>query len=242
MATVNFFLVFAGRAGSGLLRSIVNSSPAAVFEAEWMMFDLRNHEDAGRRQIEQVDHFFADPRYAGLSSLGFANKLSDIVEPDGFAVALANHGTRVLSLKRRNLVKQVVSTLNALRTREVTGKSHAYEPEDIVDQAFEIDLAQFDAHLRRLLERTAAQDRFTAQGDWPALELFYEDLVEHREVTVRRVADFLGLARETVQLEARGGPLKQTPTDLREVLTNFDALRDRYRATPFLSMIENRSV
>jgi len=242
MAKVNFFLVFEGRAGSGLLRAILNSSPHVCFEAEWMLFNLRKEEDPGRLQIEQVGRYFDDPRYEQFSCLGFANKLSDIVEPDGFAAALATADARILCLKRRNLVKQVVSTLNALRTREVTGKSHAYEPEDIVDQAFEIDLAQFDAHLRRLLERTAAQDRFTAQGDWPALELFYEDLVEHREVTVRRVADFLGLARETVQLEARGGPLKQTPTDLREVLTNFDALRDRYRATPFLSMIENRSV
>ena len=125
MARVNFFLVFAGRAGSGLLRAILNSSPSVVFEAEWMMFNLRTEEDPGRRQVEEVPRFFEDPRFEGLSSLGFANKLSDIVEPKGFAHALESRGARILSLKRRNVVKQVISGLNALRTREVTGKVHA---------------------------------------------------------------------------------------------------------------------
>jgi hypothetical protein len=240
MARVNFFLVFQGRAGSGLLRAILNSSPSAVFEAEWMMFDLRKEHDPGGRQIGQIGRFFTDPRHEALSCLGFANKLSDIVAPPAFAAALEAHGARILDLKRRNPVKQVISNLNALRSREITGKAHAYSQGDILSDPFEIDCEHFAAHLRRLLERTAAQDRFVRQRNWPRIELFYEDLVNEREATVVRVAEFLEHSPGSIDLHPEAQPLKQTPTDLREVLTNFDALRERYRGTRFQAMIEDR--
>ena len=239
MAKVNFFLVFEGRAGSGLLRAILNSSPHVCFEAEWMLFNLRKEEDPGRLQIEQVGRYFDDPRYEQVSCLGFANKLSDIVEPRVFGDALEAQGARLLSLKRRNLVKQVVSNLNALRTRELTGKAHAYRKEDILVDTFEIDLPHFDAHLRRLLERTAAQDRFVEERPWLSMEVFYEDLISGRESTIRRIAEFLETQKASIEIDPPGKPLKQSPTDLRSLVTNFGALRARYTGTVFQTMIED---
>lgn len=237
MAKVNFFLVFEGRAGSGLLRAILNSSPHVFFEAEWMMFNLRNEPDPSRAQNEQVARFFEDPRYRELTCLGFDNKLSDLVDSDGFVAALSRHDARIVVLKRRNLAKQVISALNAIRSRTVTGKVHAYKPEDILDEPFTLDLDKFDAHYRRLVQRTEAIDRFVASRDWASLELFYEDLVLSREATTRRVAEFLDVPWEGIELQPAGRPLKQTPTDLRQVLANFEELRTRYAGTRIEEMV-----
>lgn len=242
MARVNFFLVFEGRAGSGLLRAILNSSPSVVFKAEWMMFDLRKKENPGQRQVEQVERFFKNHDYSEIPCVGFANKLSDIVEPKGFGDALEAQGARLLSLKRRNLVKQVVSNLNALRTREVTGKAHAYRKEDILADTFEIDLPHFDAHLRRLIERTAAQDRFVEERPWLSMEVFYEDLISGRESTIRRIAKFLETPKASIEIDPPGKPLKQSPTNLRNLLTNFDALRARYTGTAFQNMLDDSEI
>lgn len=241
MAKVNFFLVFEGRAGSGLLRAILNSSPHVVFEAEWLMFDLRKHADAARRQVEQVSTFFHDPRYADLACLGFDNKLSDIIDPPAFADALMDEGARLLVLKRRNIAKQVISSLNALRTREVTGKFHAYSESDILDQPFELDPDRFDAHLRRLVTRLEEVDRFVAGHDWPHLEIFYEDLTAERAAVVGRIAEFLEAPLGGIELEPPRQPLKQSPTDLRRLISNHEELLERYRGTPVETMLADRS-
>lgn len=242
MANVNFFLVFEGRAGSGLLRSVLNSSPEVMFEAEWMMFNLREEIDPARQQNEQVGRFFNDPVHDNKHCLGFANKLSDIVDPDGFAAALREQDIRVLELKRRNVVKQVVSTLNALRTRDITGKFHAYKKEDIVTAPFEIEVAQFDAHLKRLLSRTEALENFVRSSGLPALEIFYEDFVLHREAELLRVTKFLDLNYKALDLTPAGRPLKQTPTDLRDVVSNFNELRAAHLGTPFEAMFADQEL
>ena len=239
MAKTNFFLVFEGRAGSGLLRAILNSSPRVVFEAEWMMFNLRKEEDPGPRQVEQIGQFFCEPEYDALDAAGFANKLSDIVDPDGFASELVANEAKVISLKRRNIAKQVISSLNALRSREITGKVHAYSQADIVATSFELDLDQFDAHLERMIDRAATQDRFVQQHHWDSIDVVYEDLIIEKAETIRRIAEFLGTSVQDIDLKPGGKPLKQTPTDLRQLLENFDALQTRYAGTRFLGMIED---
>lgn len=188
---------------------------------------------------EQVGHFYRDERYARLACLGFDNKLRDIADPEGFGAALATHGARVLVLKRRNVVKQVTSGLNALRTRTITGRVHAYEAQDIPHEPFTLDLQQFDAHLRRPVHRLEALDRFARSRDWPALEVLYEDLVLEREATIQRIVAFLDAPQGSIQLEPRGKPLKQSPTELQQLLTNFEALRQRYAGTPWRDMIED---
>jgi hypothetical protein len=242
MAKMNFFVVFEGRAGSGLLRAILNSNPRVVAEAEWMMFDLRKQTEAGPQQNERVSTFFADVRFADMDAVGFVNKLSDILDPEGFAAALNLELARVISLKRRNLIKQVISGLNALRSREQTGKVHAYSRNDIVEQPFAVDLEQVDAHLRRMVQRTAAQDDYATRLRGPGLEIFYEDLAERRTDEIRRLADFLGISPESMTASPDMAPIKQSPTDLRDLLTNYDDLVRHYRETPYEGMVRDVGV
>ena len=242
MAKTNFFLVFEGRAGSGLLRAILNSSPRIVFEPEWMMFNLLKEEGPGPRQVQQIGRFYGETEYRALDALGFANKLSDIVDPEGFASELLAHEVRVISLTRRNIAKQVVSSLNALRSKEITGKVHAYTQKDIVDEPFELDLDQFDAHLERLIKRSAAQELFVRQHDWESVDVTYEDLILEKAETIGRITDFLRTPVEDVDLKPGETPLKQTPPDLSLLLGNFDALQKRYAGTRFQAMIEDVSV
>lgn len=239
MTRTHFFLVFEGRAGSGLLRAIMNSSPRIEFEAEWMMFDLKKEEGAGAAQVRQISRFFTDEQYASIAALGFANKLSDIVDRPAFADALQAHGVKVISLKRRNLAKQAFSIVNAIRNKKVTGRYHAYSSQDLLHDSFELDLDRFDAVLTRLVHRTYRQDRYVRDRDWEWTEVFYEDLVLDKANTVRRLARFLAVDDAALDLEPRKAPLKQTPTDLRRSVTNFDALRQRYAGSHFQPMIED---
>jgi len=242
MARTNFFLVFEGRAGSGLLRAILNRSLRVVFEAEWMMFNLRKEEDSGPKQVDQIGRFYSDPKYSTLDAVGFANKLSDIVLPEEFASELVAREAKIISLTRRNIAKQVISSLNALRTKEITGRVHAYSQNDIIETPFKLDLDQFDAHLRRLIARIALQERFVQEHEWETVDVVYEDLVQKMPETIDRVARFLGTPVQDIYSKPGETPLKQTPTDLRRVLGNFEDLRKRYEGTRFRAMIDDTAV
>jgi hypothetical protein len=242
MAKTNFFLVFEGRAGSGLLRALLNSSPRVVFEAEWMMFNLRKKEDPGPRQVDQIGRFYSDQKYSTLDAVGFANKLSDIVHREEFASELVAREVKIISLTRRNIAKQVISSLNALRTKEITGRVHAYSQNDIIETPFELDLDQFDAHLQRLLGRITLQEMFVQEHEWESVDVVYEDLVQKRAETIYRIASFLETPVLEFDSKPEESPLKQTPTDLRRLLENFEDLRKRYEGTRFQAMIEDTAL
>jgi hypothetical protein len=232
--------VFEGRAGSGLLRAILNSSPDIVFEAEWMLFEVREGPLAGARQIQRAKEFFEDPKYSVLRCVGFDNKLSDIATPGEFATFLEAYDARILALRRRNVVKQVISSLNAIRSRDLTGKYHAYDPSEIVHEPFEVEPDRFDAHLERLLQRDEAMHSWVTSRKWKHLQIYYEDLVEDRAETVREIASFLDTPYEEIDLDPPGKPLKQSPKDLRNLVLNLEVLRDRYRGTRFEAMLMDR--
>jgi hypothetical protein len=101
----NFFIVFEGRCGSGLLLSMLNHSPHVHVENEWMMFKLKKDENGGLHQANRVAHFFDKEHYRSLESLGFINKLSDILEPPLFAEQLRIYVDRIVSLRRNNVLK-----------------------------------------------------------------------------------------------------------------------------------------
>jgi hypothetical protein len=241
-AVVNAFLVFEGRAGSGLLLALLNSSPEVRFEAEWMLFDLLSEgDDAGRLQAKRADRYYAESS-PGVRCRGIANKLSDIADPSALSAVLDSNDARVISLKRHNLAKQALSGINALRSHARTGKVHAYSDTDIVHDRWELDLETFGKWLRRQVARDEAQDRFVVEGPWESIVVFYEDLVTDRAGVVRAISGFLDIDEARIDLGPSGAPIKQTPTDLRELLTNFDELLAGYEGTPYHDMLSDPGV
>jgi hypothetical protein len=63
----------------------------------------------------------------------------------------------------------------------------------------------------------------------PTLRLYYEDLLAGQEDFLRGLFEFL----EVDQYPVKGGTLKITSDDLREVILNFDELRGRYVGTQY---------
>jgi hypothetical protein len=215
---------------------MLNHSPHVHVENEWMMFKLKKDENGGLHQANRVAHFFDKEHYRSLASLGFINKLSDILEPPLFAEQLRIYVDRIVSLRRNNVLKQAVSSINAQRMCSLTGKTHAYSSHEIPN-AFEINIRLLDRSIESFNARVARQERFVADLGLPTFECTYESLVRKEREALNELCEYLSISKEHIGSIEASPLMKQTNSNLRVALTNFDELCKHYSGTKYLDML-----
>lgn len=276
------FIVLAGaRTGSNMLVQALDSSPhmrcfgevfnAALDHISYGVdgYDNFNARDRSLRDRDAVaflrKRVFKRPP-AGVRAVGF--KLL-YAQDAGFADLLdhltADEGLRVLHLRRRNLLRTLVSWKIANGTG--LWVQNGASP---LDDAFSLTNARRAARhplraaaaLRRRLrlrasstnerpQATLSRDecmtlfgyvqRQEARYDMlfaghPKRTLYYEDIVAAPEQELGVVQEFLAVTPQPLTVTAR----RQNPEPLRDLLANYDELRAAFRATPYAPFFEER--
>jgi len=255
------FIILSGpRTGSNLLAELLNSHPDVrcfreLFNTEPTIdygvagYDGRNAADIALR-AHAAPSFLAKRVFSspdtGAKAIGFKFHYQHSLFHEGITEALAADGElRIVHLSRRNLLRQYVSHCTAERTDEWTRRKATSS--SVIRNAWR--------RLRRTRKRPAAPsrlrlvpeetesyfwkqivsaDRFGNQvfAGHPRLELTYEDLDRDRVATMHPVWGFLGVSPYD---EANSSLTKQNPRPLREVIVNYDALKERFATGPFAS-------
>lgn len=262
-----FLILFEGRAGSSYLIDRLDSSPhieahgevldeyvvyrnsldgraraMGIQGAESGPLVLPATADAPARQLERAMNLLLTER-DGIRSIGFKTKLRSLLEPLRFAQLLRALDVRVVHLTRRNVVKQVISSMNAARLYEATGRWNLYRasdqlpPFDVDPEAFDRALAVRETAERELAKYVGALAEPAGDGAQALriLRVDYEDILAHESDVHGRVQDHLGVPR----LELSGQVLKNTHDDLRRVVRNLDELRERYHGTRYARWLES---
>jgi LPS sulfotransferase NodH len=233
---VPFVVLFTGRSGSTYLVESLDRHTDIRAEKE-MFAAMRQQGCAAADQIAWARSFLATPPYEGCLAVGYKTKPRDIPDPDAFRALLTELGARVVLLQRRNVVKQAVSLINAMRLQERTGDWNLYSEGDRAGlQA--IEPAEFEKYLRKIEQDQAAAEAYAATLDLPLLRIWYEDMLRDEAGFLGRIFEFLGAPFEAV----RGSALKNTSDDLRASLANFDELRSRYEGTRYAEMFDENIV
>jgi len=234
-AVTPFVILFIERDGSTYLTSLLESRSdiRIVYERFAVM---RQKGQGGREQLEWAERFLTPAPFGRAAAIGFKTKLVDVLDPSGFAEVLRRRRGRILHMRRRNHVKAVVSRINARRLYEASGRWNLYRDEDRLPPV-EIDPLEFAGFLSEREESERLLQEYVRQLALPTLEIVYEDLLQSRQAALAKVNDFLGLA----PADAEGKTLKHTSDDLRQVILNFDELRQRYAGTRYASMFDENS-
>ncbi|MCE2884578.1 MAG: hypothetical protein LW806_06740 [Planctomycetaceae bacterium] len=218
--TTRFVILFPGRTGSSLLVSCLASHPEIAAEGERLV-----RLDAVEQDQWLRDHY-TRTHAAEIRAVGFKTKPKDVRDPAGFRALLDALDVRPITLLRRNLVKLAVSTINARRIHQATGRwNNAADAPELAPVAIdplelERQIAACDAAQRDVL-------RLAGGLRTPALALEYEELLADLVAALGRVTDFLGVQ----PLPMQAGTGKATPDDLRAALLNHDELREHFRGT-----------
>jgi LPS sulfotransferase NodH len=227
-----FVILFVERAGSTYLITALKSHPSVLALTE-KLCALRLEGKGAADQLQWAEAFLTPPLVGRHRAIGFKTKLVDVLDRDGFAELLRRRKCRIVQLRRRNVVKGAVSTLNARRQWEKSGNWNLLN-ETTRLPPFSVDPARFDAllHEREQLDREL--EGYVDALQLPTLRLFYEDLLRNQQTFVRKTLDFLGSRDQPVL----GTTLKNTGDNLSETLLNFDDLRTRYAGTRYESMFD----
>jgi hypothetical protein len=258
------------RTGSNMLAQALNTHP-----------EIRCFREVFHRKMDYVDYFvdgydphnrldvelrntdpvrFLEARIFGeqpaeFKAVGFKYLYGHFWGQDPLTDHLrADTGLHVIHLKRRNMLRSLVSVRLAemtnrwiedwglARTRPfaVRASSAIAHPwrtlqrmrdrRGTTDVAPKPQLTLMDADVRQWFLRTSHEVSRTDGlfHSQPKLELFYEDMDEHRDAAFARAQEFLGVNPRRLAVSLR----KQNPEPLRELIANYEELRRAFAGTP----------
>lgn len=227
-----FVVLFTGRSGSSYLTSLLNSHPNVICEGEMLAQIIRNGEPI-QRQLGWSRTFFEAGRSDGILAVGYKTKMADVADPEGFRGMLQELGIRVVHLVRRNLVKQVVSAINAERLFKRTGEWNIRDERSRLG-AFSIAPGEFDVALRNRVAGETQLSMAVKELAVPTLCVGYEDLLYELHSTLDGLFSFLEIPPAAVGSEFK----KHTPDSLRDVVLNLAELKAVYAGTEYEAMFD----
>lgn len=227
-----FVVIFYGRCGSTYLMESLDTHPDIHIRMEYLC-TLKERKKGAKEQLQWVSEFLSPPFDHPCAAIGFKTKLRDVLDPEGFARVLQDWSVSIVHLRRRNSVKSTVSLFNSVRLKESTGDWNLYDKQQRL-AATKLDVAQFDAWLRRLEQRVGEEADYVDNLQLPTLTLYYEDLLMDEAATFGQIFSFLGLTSRPMQ----GRTIKATSDDLRDAVANFDELRSHYQGTRYEAMFD----
>jgi LPS sulfotransferase NodH len=139
----------------------------------------------------------------------------------------------IIHLTRENLLAQQVSGALAQKSGRwgVGATGGIAPPSENPTVTLNPQHCKEDFEAARRLQREA-EERFSSHS---VLSITYEDLVERRESTLRRVQDHIGVPIHSLATQTR----KQQKRPLREVVENYDALRSELSNTPWATFFDD---
>jgi len=252
-----FIVLFTARSGSTALYGNLKSVPNVIMRAE--VFGNKalpgEMEQTDDNRIKFLRQYWApykqgaSPESDSFKGFKFQVTSDDaqFKQPARLAKVASEYQPRVIVLRRQNVLKQAISSINAKRLMKLSqeikqgrGSSHIL-PEDsgLIDELREtpitIDFDDLKMKLSSIKRAYVKLDRLAgAFGNAPH-EITYEDYLENRDHVVRGVLNHIGV--DPGSYEPSDAYLKITSDRLEDVVRNYAGLKRFVDGTPYADML-----
>jgi len=227
---VPYVILFIERDGSTYLSSLLSSHPN--IEAVYERFAVLKQKDANAEdQLNWAEKFFTPSLINTVSARGFKTKLIDMLDKQKFQDLCIKKNIKIIHMHRRNRIKAVISKINAKRLYDKSGYWNLYQEKDRIPATL-FEITQIDELIgeREVLEREL--DTYVKNLNLPTLKVTYEDLLTNKDESLKIIFDFLKVPNKPVESKT----IKHTDDDLKNVILNFEEVRNHYFNTPYFDM------
>lgn len=154
---------------------------------------------------------------------------------------------RIISLTRRNFIKQAISRQNMLRIRAITEGNECNlservsqsEKHKIVDTSFQVDVEKALKYARQLSRQYAKfhqkLDEFSNRCRSEPLNIEYQDLLDNKSETISAALNHLEVSPD---IELASSISKATSDQLSKAVNNYDELVDAVKGSEFASLLD----
>lgn len=140
---------------------------------------------------------------------------------------------KIIHLKRKNLLKSLLSLKKAL----ITDQWIAISQKELQDKSRDISITLTYEDCLQYFHKThdimLEHDIFFSQH--PIIDIYYEDLCEDHINQTRIIQDFLGLKYRAL----KSYTVKQSSLSLSESITNYFELKEQFQNTPWAKFFED---
>jgi len=227
-----FVIIFQGRCGSTYLVEALDAHPEIECTGE-KFAALKKQQHNANDQLEWAKYHFTTAESPETSEKGFKTKLRDVLDLPGFKKLIQSLNTRVIHLRRRNVVKLTMSSFNSVRLKHKTGDWNLYKSSEKLSETV-VDPETFASWLGNVEERAVKELSFVERLELPTLTLFYEEFLGNSTKYFEKIFSFLDLPF----YEVKGNAIKSTSDDLRLAISNFEELKSHYRGTRYEGMFD----
>jgi hypothetical protein len=210
-----------------LLYDILNSHPEVRMKGEIFRY-LKGIDPA--KTLEHVFRSAPVIKAAGFK-LFYYHPMDDGV--GHFHDSLASvKDLSVIHLKRQNILRTLISHKIAL-SNGVWKQESSIKKEPPRDKRVKFTVAELQEQFQRTRQWEANADaRFKTK---PLLNIFYEDLVQHRAATFTQISAFLNIT----DIEVQSQLLKQNPEPISALVENYTFLKAAFSSTKWHSFFED---
>lgn len=224
-----FIVLTQGRSGSNMLISMLNSHPAIYAKGEIF-------QRLDGRSVEQILEKIYASHPAHVQAVGF--KVFYRHPLDESVTRLWDRLTeiddlRVIHLKRRNLLRLIVSKQIAWQTNTWVNRNGKNAPIAVQDRRVTLEPEKLRAEFREI---EALQARFAARF-WqkPIITAYYEDLTADPSGEFARITELLDLE----PCEPQASVKRQNPEPLANLIVNYDTLKAEFADSARAALFED---
>lgn len=222
-----FIVLSRSRVGSNFLISLLDSHPNIHAEGEiFARLDGRNYRDVFAKAYGKQPHYI---KATGFKI--FYYHPNDDDSNDLWDTLVGSNDIYVIHLKRRNILRTLVSR----KIAESQGAWAAKSSKDLgpsAGKAVTFSETELEEDFRQTREWENNGD--TMFENRPLLSVYYEDLAENPDDSLKKVTDLLGLDYVPLKSNLK----KQNPERLRDLVTNYDDLKSAFAGTEWQEFFE----
>jgi hypothetical protein len=222
------FVIFTvGRSGSSLLVSLLQSHADIHCDGELLAERLFFPE----RYIKLREKLSKKDIY-GFKLNTYHFRVHRIVNPPKFVGGLVADGYQIISLQRRNILRQAISHMYAVHRKKFHHKDVDGQQKQ---ESMWVDLRLLKDELQLFEYYRVIQDEILRYHSYLCLD-YEEDLLDStkHQVTIDKVSGFLGIPSALVNTHYS----KTTPRDLNSFIENYDEVVRYLRGTAYAEMLQ----
>ena len=164
------------------------------------------------------------------AAIGFKLLYRHPARETGLLETLKEEGFAFLHLTRRNIVRQTISGMIAKKRGFYNKKNW-----DMPSERFHLDIENFKTKLRSKRKRLRKNTKLLQDTKVDFIEIYYEDYARDRTSFLAPIFSFLGVDNRTVPPSDWS---VMTGRDLRNIIENYDDLRQATKALNLEEMLE----
>ena len=217
-----FILLTRSRTGSNLLLSYLNVHPNIIADHE--IFQRPVKKPISKVLLKEFRKYPKSIKAVGFKI--FYNHPLGEDNPFLWDTLVNMKDLYIIHLKRRNILRTLLSLKLALQSEKWV-KYDSQKNDDMMSKTVSFDFDSLETGFNQTRQWEIEGDEMF--NDHPKLTIYYEDLVESPEETVKKVTDFLGLP----PCQTRTYLVRQNPENSSDLIENYKELKEGFSGSPW---------